>query len=191
MRLFLMVATALAAAAPAPAQDTGCPYNERMALDRRPSPLDSLSFAVGSATVKICYGRPSLKGRVMLGPDDAPHPFGKVWRTGANETTKFIATAPVRVGSLEVPAGMYALYSIPGETEWQVIVNTSHEQWGHERNYTAEVQAHDLGRVPVAAETLTEPVETFTIRAEPQADGTVHLILEWQDARIRVPIAAR
>lgn len=190
MRFALVIMLVLVATTPAVAQDMACPYNQRMALDRRASPLDSLSFAAGGATVKICYGRPSLKGRVMIGPEDAPHPFGKVWRTGANETTKFIATAPVMVGSIAVPAGMYALYAVPGETEWHVIVNKSHEQWGQEGSYTAEVQAQELGRVPAKVESLGTPVETFTIRSEAQADGSAHLILEWQTTRIRVPVTA-
>lgn len=189
MRLLILAAAATVLAAPAAAQDLACPYNARMALDRRQSPLDSLSFAANGQTVKICYGRPSLRGRTMIGGEAVP--FGKVWRTGANETTKFIATAPVMVGSLEVPAGMYALYSVPGETEWQVIVNRSHEQWGQEGSYTAEVQAQEVGRIPATVETLAEPVETFTIRAEPQADGSAHLILEWQRTRIRVPVTAQ
>jgi hypothetical protein len=191
MRALLALAVLTLVAGPAGAQDMDCPYNPRLALATRPSPLDSLSFTVGGETVKICYGRPSLKGRVMIGPDDAPHPFGKVWRTGANETTKFIATAPVMVGSLAVPAGMYALYAIPGESEWQLILNKSHEQWGHERNYTDEVQAQDLGRVTVTPESLADVIETFTIRAEPQADGSVHLILEWEHTRVRVPVIAK
>ena len=190
MRTLMLAALCTVAATPAAAQqDMACPYNQRMALDRRASPLDSLSFAAGGATVKICYGRPSLKGRTMIG--DEAVPFGKVWRTGANETTKLIATAPVMVGSIAVPAGMYALYAVPGETEWHVIVNKSHEQWGQEGSYTAEVQAQELGRVPAKVESLGTPVETFTIRSEAQADGSAHLILEWQTTRVRVPVTAK
>lgn len=171
------------------AQDMACPYREGSDPAARPSPLDSVSFTVSGQAVKICYGRPSLKGRHMVGGEAVP--FGKVWRTGANETTKFITTAPVSVAGIEVPAGMYALYTVPGEAEWAVIVNPAHEQWGRENFYTDEVRARELGRVPVPVEKLQSPIETFTIRAEPQPNGSAHLILEWETSRIRVPVTSR
>jgi hypothetical protein len=176
-------------ASPAAAQDMACPFRAGADPATRPSPLDSVSFTVGGQAAKVCYGRPSLKGRHMVGGEAVP--FGEVWRTGANETTKFITAAPMMVGSIEVPAGMYALYSVPGAQEWILIVNKAHEQWGHERSYTDEVKAQDLGRTTAKAETLASPVETFTIRAEPQADGSAHLILEWETTRVRVPVTAK
>ena len=177
------------AATPAAAQDMACPYRAGANPATRPSPLDSVSFTVSGQAVKICYGRPSLRGRHMVGGDAVP--FGTVWRTGANETTKFITTAPVMVGSIAVPTGMYSLYSVPGEQEWSLIVNRSHEQWGQEGGYTDAVKAQELGRTPVRVETLANPVETFTIRAESQSDGSAHLILEWETTRIRVPVSAK
>lgn len=189
MRAVLAGLVLAAVASPVAAQDMGCPYREGSDLTARLSPLDSVTFVVSGHTVKICYGRPSLKGRHMVGGEAVP--FGKVWRTGANETTKLLTTAPVVVGGIEVPKGMYALYSVPGEVEWQVIVNAAHEQWGRENTYTDEVKAQELGRAAVPVETLASPIETFTIRAEPQPGGSAQLILEWETSRIRVPITAR
>jgi hypothetical protein len=189
MRAILAGLVLAAVSSPLAAQDMGCPVRAGGDVASRPSPLDSTSFTVGGNTVKICYGRPSLKGRHMVGGEAVP--FGKVWRTGANETTKFITTAPVSVGGVDVPPGMYALYTVPGEVEWQVIINRAHEQWGRENSYTDEVKAQELGRVTVPVEKLQRPIETFTIRAEPQPDGEAHLILEWENARIRVPVTAR
>jgi hypothetical protein len=160
-----------------------------MALDRRPSPLDSLTFPVSGHAVKICYGRPSLRGRAMIGATAVP--FGQVWRTGANETTKLITAVPLSVGGIEVPAGMFALYTVPGEREWEIIVNRSYEQWGRENNYSDEVRRQELGRARATVEQLAEPIETFTIRAEPQPDGSAHLVLEWERTRVRVPVVAR
>jgi hypothetical protein len=174
---------------PVAIQDSGCPYRGTMALDRRPSPLDSVMFQVHGQQVKICYGRPSARGRTMIGGEGVP--FGKVWRTGANETTKILTPVPLSVGGIEVPAGMFALYTVPGEREWEIIVNRSYEQWGRENNYTDEVRQQELGRARAAVERLTQPIETFTIRTEPQADGGVHLILEWESTRVRVPVVAR
>ena len=189
MRALLAGLVLAAVSSPLAAQDMGCPVREGADLASRASPLDSTSFTVSGHTVKICYSRPSLKGRHMVGGEAVP--FGKVWRTGANETTKFITSAPVSVGGLDVSPGMYALYTVPGEVEWQVIINRAHEQWGRENSYTDDVKAQELGRVTVPVEKVQRPIETFTIRAEPQPGGGAHLILEWENARIRVPILAR
>jgi hypothetical protein len=170
----------------AAAQDQACPFRAGMPLATRPSPLDSVAFAVGGHAVKVCYGRPSLKGRTMIGGEAVP--YGKVWRTGANETTKLITTAPLSVGGIQVPAGMYALYTVPGETEWEVIVNRSYQQWGRENTYTDSVKAQEVGRAKAKVEALATPIEQFTIRAEPQPDGSAQLVLEWQTTRIRVPV---
>jgi hypothetical protein len=160
-----------------------------MALASRPSPLDSVMVDVGGATVKVCYGRPSARGRTMIGGDAVP--FGAVWRTGANETTKLITPVTLSVGGIEVPAGMYAIYTLPGEAAWDVIVNRSHEQWGRESTYDDAVRAQELGRATARVEPVAEPIETFTIRAEPQADGSADLILEWERTRVRVRVIAR
>jgi hypothetical protein len=68
--------------------DTTCPHRN-VPLDGRKSPLDSLTFSISGKQVKVCYGRPSSRGRVMLGGADIP--YGKLWRTGANEATIFYA----------------------------------------------------------------------------------------------------
>jgi hypothetical protein len=181
--------TGPAPAVPAAAQDAACPYRASPALDRRPSPLDSLTFPVSGQAVKICYGRPSARGRTMIG--GAAVPFGTVWRTGANETTKLITPVPLSVGGIEVPAGMFALFAVPGAGEWEIIVNPSHEQWGRENNYTEEVRKQELGRAQATVERVADAIETFTIRAEPQPDGSAMLVLEWEQTRVRVRIEAR
>jgi hypothetical protein len=185
-RLMLALLALGTVAAPAAAQDLSCPYRASMALASRASPLDSVSFDVAGHVVKVCYGRPSLKGRTMIGGEAVP--YGRVWRTGANETTKLIATAPLSVGGIESPAGMYALYTVPGATEWEVIVNRSHQQGGRENTYTDSVKAQEVGRARAKVETLTTPIEQFTIRAEPQPGGGAQLVLEWQMMRVRVPV---
>lgn len=115
-------------------------------------------------------------------------PYGKIWRTGANEPTMIHTSVPLQVGDLRVDPGTYSLYTVPGESEWQIIVNRSTEQWGIERQYTEEVQAQELGRVTVPAKQISEPVETFTIRAVPTDGGAVDLVLEWEQTRVAVPI---
>jgi hypothetical protein len=190
VELMMLLAAVGGPVPPVPAiQDTGCPYRAGSSLDRRPSPLDSVMFSAHGQQVKICYGRPSLRGRTMIGAEAVP--YGRVWRTGANETTKIITPVPLSVGGIEVPAGTFALYTVPGEREWEVIVNRSHEQWGRENTYTPEIQQQELGRAKAAVERVAQPIETFTIRTEPGTDGSVQLILEWETTRIRVPVIVR
>lgn len=159
---------------------------DRESAATRKSPLDSVSFQVAGGDVKVCYGRPSVRGRAIFGAELVP--YGKIWRTGANEPTMIHTSVPLQVGDLRVDPGTYSLYTVPGESEWQIIVNRSTEQWGIERQYTEEVQAQELGRVTVPAEQISEPVETFTIRAVPTDGGAVDLVLEWEQTRVAVPI---
>jgi hypothetical protein len=122
----------------------------------------------------------------MLGGEAVP--YGKVWRTGANEPTMIHATGPITLAGLKVPAGTYSLYSVPGKDEWEIIVNRSTTQWGEESNYTDAVQKQELGRAKVKAETLAKPVETFTIKPDPATGDAKALVLEWEKTRVRVPV---
>jgi DUF2911 family protein len=167
--------------------DTACAARN-VPVPGRKSPLDSISFTVSKQPVKLCYGRPSSRGRVMLGGKNVP--YGKLWRTGANEPTIFFAPIPLSVAGLQVPPGVYSLYTVPGPNEWEIIVNRSISQWGEEGQYTDEVKAQELGRAKVKSEKLAAPVETFTIRAEPAGSEAKGLLLEWEKTRVRIPIAA-
>jgi hypothetical protein len=168
--------------------DTACVimHPAQMPAAGRKSPLDSVTFSVGGSPVKICYGRPSLRGRVMLGGEAVP--FDTLWRTGANEPTTVYSPIALDVAGVVAPAGSWTLYTVPGETEWQIIVNKSTTQWGEEHNYTGQVRAQEVGRGRVKPEALRAPIEMFTIRAEPAADGGATLILEWQRTRVAIPI---
>jgi hypothetical protein len=159
---------------------------KQLPLATRKSPLDSVSFTVGSSEVRVCYGRPSLRGRKMVGGEAVP--YAKIWRTGANEPTMIHTTGPIAVAGIRIPAGSYSLYTVPGPKEWDVIVNRSITQWGEESNYTDAVKAQEVGRAKVKAESLSALVETFTIRPEP-ASGDAHaLVLEWEKTRVRIPV---
>lgn len=153
----------------------------------RASPLLDLRFGVGTAHARVCYGAPSLRGRTMLGGNAVP--FGKLWRTGANEPTTLHLTGAATLGGVVLGPGSYALYTIPGPESWTVIVNRSTRQWGLESEYTPEVERGELGRFTVAPETLAAPVERLAFRAEPGSEGTA-LLLEWQTTRIRMPLVA-
>ncbi len=192
---------ALIHAAPASAQvDMSCIVrSDIMPVKGRASPLDSVTFRVAGQDVKICYGRPSARGRTMIGSPGIEGagrqmgvvPFGKIWRTGANEPTLLRTPIALVMAGVMVPAGTYSMYTVPGETEWEIVVNRSYSQWGQEGFYTDEVRAQEVGRGKVASERTDSHVETFTIRAEETQDTSgVHLILEWERTRVRVPVSA-
>ncbi len=172
---------------PAIGPDTSCIVME-MAVEGRISPLDSISFTVAGGPVKICYGRPSARGRTMIGGRDVP--YGKLWRTGANEPTMIHTTVPITVAGIAVPKGSYSLYTVPGEDEWHVIINRSITQWGHIAEYNYKVRRQELGQAVIERERPEDHVETMTFRTEPSDNGGAVLVLEWEGSRIRIPIAA-
>ncbi len=164
-----------------------CAPSERMPVEGRPSPYDSATIELGEGVAKICYGRPALKGRTMLG--GAAVPYDTLWRTGANEPTTIHLNVPATIAGMEVEPGSYSLYTVPREGDtWTLIVNRSTSQWGHESNYTDDVRAQEVGRADVTAESIEERIELLTIR--PLEDGS-GAALEWQSTRVRIPIEAR
>jgi len=161
-------------------------------VEGRASPYDSVAIAQAGIEAKVCYGRPSMRGRTIFGAEgQALVPYGKLWRTGANEPTIIHLASAAEIAGIAVDAGSYSIYTIPGAAEWTVIVNRSISQWGHESRYTAEVQAQEVGRATVKAERLDDPVEQFTIRSIPGGQGGAELVLEWERTRVRIPVTPR
>lgn len=183
---FALAAAMAAVPAPAAAQAPACqPMSDRMALDGRASPYDSTTISVDGGTAKLCYGRPSARGRTMIGGDAVP--YGKLWRTGANEPTTLHLPFAAEVAGIALEPGSYSLYTIPGLDQWMVILNGSTGQWGHEGAYSAEVKAQERGRGTVPSERLREHVETLTFRSA-REDGATFIVLEWENTRVRIPI---
>lgn len=98
-----------------------------MAKKAPASPRDSVSGMIGKAMVSISYGAPSLRGRKILGTIE---PYGKPWRSGANQSTTFTTDKDITVEGKKLPAGKYSFFTVPGETEWKVIFNSQTGQWG-------------------------------------------------------------
>lgn len=163
-----------------------CEPSADMPVEGRTSPYDSVVIALGDAEAKVCYGRPSARGRTMIGGELVP--YGQLWRTGANEPTIIHLPVAATIAGIPVEPGSYSLYTIPTEDEWTVIVNSSISQWGHESEYTPEVEAQEVGRATVPSETLEAPVETFTITAEPVSAAASDLVLDWETTRVRIPV---
>ncbi|HWK56856.1 MAG TPA: DUF2911 domain-containing protein [Parapedobacter sp.] len=134
---------------------------------KRASPPDSITVTTDDGvTIAIHYSKPSLKGR-EIGVDIAP--FGKVWRTGANEATTFEINKDVLVQGQPLAAGKYSLYSIPGEKNVTLIFNKVWDQWG-----TRYDEAQDALRADATPSETDDAVEQFTITGD--KDGTVTLL---------------
>jgi hypothetical protein len=153
----------------------------------RSSPMGAVHFEVGGVRVKVCYGRPSLRGRRMLGGSAVP--YGHLWRTGANEPTTIYADGPLLVAGFPVREGRASLYTVPGPETWEIIVNRATSQWGLESEYTEAVRAQELGRTILEPDSLESPVEQLTILPVERPDGSVDLTLQWDHTQIRIPVA--
>ncbi len=139
----------------------------------RPSPPATEKETLSNgADVTIDYSQPSLKGRA-IGKDVAP--FGKVWRTGANEPTTIELTKDVKVEGQALPAGKYSLWTIPGENEWVVIFNKKTTGWG-----TQYDESQDLLRVKVKPAKASAASEKMTF--DVAKNGQVALV--WGDQQV-------
>jgi hypothetical protein len=129
--------------------------------------------------IKVLYGRPQKNGREIFG---SLVPYGKIWRVGANEATEIRFYQDVIFGEIKVKAGTYALYAIPGETEWTLILNSNIDTWGI-KNYEEKL---DIARAK-AKVSKAEFVETFSIGFKNKGKR-VNMVLAWDTSRISVPI---
>jgi len=180
--LLVLLGAALPVALAAQAPQGGCTHRGSAAdLAKRASPLDSVQATIDGATVKLCYGRPSAKGRAIMG---GLVPFGAPWRLGANEPTRLILPFAAEVAGARVEPGTYSIYVVPRETSWEVHVNKAVDRWGIPID--EQVQAQDAGKGTVPVEALAQPVEMLTLHlvAGPPAE----LVVEWEKTRVRIPI---
>jgi len=144
---------------------------------------DTVRASIGTATFTVDYGRPLVRGRVLLGNI---LPYDYVWRTGANAATQFTTSAPLTLAGLRVPAGSYTLWTVPRAKGADLIVNRETGQWGTDYD-----DSHDLGTVPMTTETLATPVEKFTIAIVPTNAVRGALTMEWGPFRWTAPIEVR
>jgi hypothetical protein len=147
----------------------------------RQSPHETVSASVGGKRITIVYGRPYVKGREVWSGSLAP--YGKVWRTGADEATLLALEGDIMLGSLHVPAGAYTLFTIPGETEWTIIVNKMVGQWGLKYD-----ESKDLGRIKVPAAKAAAPVEQVTIGISGVEGNKATLKIAWAGAEVSIPV---
>ncbi|MDX2267723.1 MAG: DUF2911 domain-containing protein [Bryobacter sp.] len=145
----------------------------------RKSPHEKVEATHEGKPITIEYGRPSKKGRKIFG---GLVPYGKVWRTGADERTLITLPTDVMFGSLHVPAGSYSLWTVPGEKEWQLVVNKQAKGWGADWDYETKIKPEEVGRAPMKVSTIPA-VEQFTIKLLPRGENHFDLVMEWDTTR--------
>lgn len=141
------------------------------------SPPCTLKQRVGLTDVEINYSRPGVKGREIFG---SMIPYGKVWRTGANAATKLTFSTDVKLNGHEIPAGSYALVTIPDKDEWTVIINKGSDQWG---TYKYD-EKNDLVRFKVKPINIGYSLETLTIDVDNIKDESADIRLVWDKTKI-------
>lgn len=150
--------------------------------DLDPSPMDAAtypsSYKISEKAIKVIYGRPQLKGRDLskLAPND------EVWRTGANEATEITFYKPTMLGDTKIKAGTYSLFTIPGDKEWTIILNSDLNVWGA---YTYK-QDNDVARIKVPVTKSEDILEAFSIVFE-ESKSEIDMYIGWGTLRVKVP----
>jgi hypothetical protein len=147
------------------------------------SPITEVSQEVGLTQIKLSYSRPSAKGRKVFG---GLVPYNEVWRTGANASTKLTFTEDVKIHGNALKAGTYALYTIPGETEWTVIIHTNTRH----RSIAGDVYkpVEDAFRFKVTPRKTSNFVETFTIGFSDITTSSANVVVSWENTEIKFRI---
>lgn len=145
------------------------------------SQRETLKQRVGLTDIEIDYSRPNKNNREIFG---GLVPFGKLWRTGANAPTKIRFSDAVRLGDKEIPAGEYALFTIPNATEWTIVLSKDAKL----QSAADYKQENDAARVTVKPTTLPSVIETFTIGLADVKGASATLHLDWDKTRVPVQL---
>jgi len=148
-----------------------------------PSPTQIIKqdFALGS--IELTYSRPSIKGRKIFGD---LVPYNAVWRTGANAATIIKFNEPVEMGGKKIDTGSYALYSIPNDGSWEIILNKGITNWGSD----GYKQTEDVVRFKVNTMKMKEAAESFTMQFANIKPESCELQIMWDKTAVAIPITA-
>jgi hypothetical protein len=159
------------------------------AQQKRSSPRETVNTQVDGATITVVYGRPFTKDpksgetRKIWG---ALVPYGKVWRTGADEATLLTTDKDLTIGGTAVPAGTYSVFTLPDENGAKLILNKQTGQWG-----TKYDEKQDFTRIDLKKEPANPPIEQFTITADKAESGGGELKLMWENVSYSVPFSVK
>ncbi len=147
------------------------------------SPQSKISQEIGLTEVSLEYSRPSAKGRLVFGN---LVPYDKIWRTGANASTKIKLLESAHIGGKLIQPGTYALYTIPGKDQWTIIIHSNTKL----RSLAGDAYnpEDDVFRFDVKPQTIDHYVETFTMQFSELRTNSFHLQLVWENTLINIPI---
>lgn len=146
-----------------------------------PSPTQYIKQDFGLGTIELSYSRPAMKGRTIMGD---LVPYGKVWRTGANQATTLNFTDEVIIGGTTIPAGKYGLVSIPGATEWTLIITKQLDI----TSPAAYKQENDVVRVKAKPRLVATTAQSFTMQFVNITSSKCELQLQWDKTVVGLPI---
>lgn len=144
-----------------------------------PSPYSEVMQRIGLTDVTIKYSRPGVKDRTIFGGLEA---YGEVWRTGANIATRIKLSTDATIGGTEVKAGEYSIFTIPGEKDWKVMINSDAK--ASEGSYKAE---NNIAEITIAG-MENEMVETMSFSFVNVKEDEAQLLFEWEKVKWMIPI---
>ncbi|WP_299163912.1 DUF2911 domain-containing protein [uncultured Eudoraea sp.] len=148
------------------------------------SPFSKVEQDVGLTKITIAYSRPGAKGRKVLG---GLVPYGRIWRVGANESTKFTADDDLTIMGNNLPEGTYALYAFPYEGHWDVVFHKNTEHWGDGRKaYDPE---EDAFRIRIKPQEIPNYQENFLITFDEIDHNSINMLWIWEHTLIKIPIS--
>jgi hypothetical protein len=147
------------------------------------SPPATAEVSLNGKQITIKYNSPRLKGRTI---GTTIVPYGQIWRTGANPATTLITATNLKIGTLDVPAGTYTIYTLPNADKWLLIVNKQTGQWGTEYS-----EAQDLGRTPMTSKTSPASQENMSISFEHTKGASTELHVKWATTDEYVTVKAQ
>ena len=148
-----------------------------------PSTTQTVKQEFGLGTIELSYSKPNMRGRNIFGD---LVPFGAVWRTGANNATTLTFSDEVNIGGTKIPAGKYGLLSIPGASEWTIIISKQTDV----TSPSAYQQNMDVVRMTVPAVSLPFAIESFMITFEKIRSNELDLMILWDQTMVSFPIKA-
>ena len=190
----LALAVALVAAATLVSSTSAMAQAAKKKQRQRISPHETISTTIDGNELKLVYGRPYSK---KPGTDEVRKiwgglvPYGKVWRTGADEATLLTTAQPIEIGGYALAAGTYSLFTVPAEDGTaQLVINKKTGQWGIPYNEASE-KANELARIELKRTNLDKNVDQFTMAIEPQTGGGGELKMMWETTQYAIPFTVK
>ena len=149
-----------------------------------PSPTQTILQDFGMGKIELTYSRPGIKGRQLFGQNTELVPLGKPWRTGANAPTKIRFTDNVTIGGKTLDTGSYVIYTIPNQSQWDVVLSKGNAYPGAE----GFKESDDVVRFKAPVATLQDKLETFTMEFANVKSESCELHLMWGNTDVSVPI---